>query len=622
MLRFIHQNKNMLTLLSFISIVLAFMLGGDMKNFFLIVATFIASVPISIKAFQAIKLKTFSIELLVTIAVIGALLIGEYVESAVVTFLFLFGAYLEGKTLQKTRSSIRELIEMAPEEATVIRNGEKVTISVDDVEIGDRIIIHPGGKIPVDGKIIIGQATINEATVTGESIPVEKKQNDEVFSGTIVDNGYIEIIAEKVGADTTFAKIIELVEEAQESQSKTEKFLDKFANIYTPAIVVLALIVYLFTGNLHIAITFLVIACPGALVIGAPVSNVAGIGNGAKHGALIKGGEVMDVLSKVDTIVFDKTGTLTKGRPEVTDIKVFNNHAENDMLRIVAQAELLSEHHLGKTIVNEAKKRNIELTEEVPQGEVVKGHGVIATVEGKQVVIGNRTLMENENISIEPLIEQYATAQEKHGNTAVFAAIDGKIVAIISIADEIRDDAKQALAELRKQGVKRMIMLTGDNEHTAKKVADQLGLDEYHAQLLPQDKVEYVEKLQAEGHVVAMVGDGLNDAPAIATADIGLAMGEGGTDISMETADIVLMADRLTQFSHAYSLAKATIRNMKQNTFIAVGTVVLLLIGVLNGTVHLASGMFIHEASVLLVILNGMRLIGFNRKRKNNLSLQ
>lgn len=622
MLRFIHQNKNMLTLLSFISIVLAFMLGGDMKNFFLIVATFIASVPISIKAFQAIKLRTFSIELLVTIAVIGALLIGEYVESAVVTFLFLFGAYLEGKTLQKTRSSIRELIEMAPEEATVIRNGEKVTISVDDVEIGDRIIIHPGGKIPVDGKIIIGQATINEATVTGESIPVEKKQNDEVFSGTIVDNGYIEIIAEKVGADTTFAKIIELVEEAQESQSKTEKFLDKFANIYTPAIVVLALIVYLFTGNLHIAITFLVIACPGALVIGAPVSNVAGIGNGAKHGALIKGGEVMDVLSKVDTIVFDKTGTLTKGRPEVTDIKVFNNHAENDMLRIVAQAELLSEHHLGKTIVNEAKKRNIELTEEVPQGEVVKGHGVIATVEGKQVVIGNRTLMENEHISIEPLIEQYATAQEKHGNTAVFAAIDGKIVAIISIADEIRDDAKQALAELRKQGVKRMIMLTGDNEHTAKKVAEQLGLDEYHAQLLPQDKVEYVEKLQAEGHVVAMVGDGLNDAPAIATADIGLAMGEGGTDISMETADIVLMADRLTQFSHAYSLAKATIRNMKQNTFIAVGTVVLLLIGVLNGTVHLASGMFIHEASVLLVILNGMRLIGFNRKRKNNLSLQ
>lgn len=615
MQRLIHKYTNPLTLVSFILILFAFFIT-ELKDVFLIIATFVAGVPISMKAFQAIKLRTFSIELLVTIAVIGALFIGEYVESAVVTFLFLFGAYLEGKTLQKTRSSIRELIEMAPEEATVMRNGEKVTISVEDVAIGDRIIIHPGGKIPVDGKIITGQATINEAAVTGESVPVVKKHHDAVFSGTIVDNGYIEIIAEKVGDDTTFAKIIELVEEAQESKSKTEKFLDKFANIYTPAIVVLAVIVYLFTSNLHIAITFLVIACPGALVIGAPVSNVAGIGNGAKNGALIKGGEVMDILSKVDTIVFDKTGTLTKGRPEVTDIKVFDNRSENDLLRIVAQAELLSEHHLGKTIVKEAEKRNISLEQTTPKGKVIKGHGLIATIEENYVVIGNRSLMHQENVPIDDKVEQYAVEREKSGNTAIFAAMDGKVTAIISIADEIREDAKQALAELRKHGVKKMIMLTGDNRHTAQKVAQQLDLDEYHAELLPQDKVEYVKRLQADGHVVAMVGDGINDAPAIATADIGLAMGEGGTDVSMETADIVLMADRLSQFSHAYSLAKATVRNMKQNTFIAVGTVVLLLIGVLNGTVHLASGMFIHEASVLLVILNGMRLIGFNRKRK------
>mgnify|MGYP001160554133 CR=1 FL=1 len=616
--RLIHQYTNTLTFISFILIVLAFLIT-NLKDVFLIVATFIAGVPIAIKAFQAIKLRTFSIELLVTIAVIGALWIGEYVESAVVTLLFLFGAYLEGKTLQKTRSSIRELIEMAPDEATVIRNGEKQTISVDEVEIGDRIIIHPGGKIPVDGKIITGQATINEAAVTGESVPVTKKIKDKVFSGTIVDNGYIEITAEKIGDDTTFAKIIELVEEAQESKSKTEKFLDKFANVYTPGIVIFAVIVYLLTSNLHIAITFLVIACPGALVIGAPVSNVAGIGNGAKNGALIKGGEVMDVLSKVDTIVFDKTGTLTKGRPEVTDIKIFNDVSENEILRIIAEAELLSEHHLGKTIVKEAEKRNITLRDAVPEGKVIKGHGLIASIDDKKVVIGNRTLMHQENIFIEAKIEKYAVDREKNGNTAIFAAFDGRIVAIISIADEIRHDAKEAIAELRKHGVKKMMMLTGDNKHTAHKVARQLDLDEYHAELLPQDKVKYVKQLQKEGHVVAMVGDGINDAPAIATADIGLAMGEGGTDISMETADIVLMADRLSQFSHAYSLAKATVRNMKQNTFIAVGTVVFLLVGVLNGTVHLASGMFIHEASVLLVILNGMRLIGFNRKRKINL---
>ncbi len=614
MTRFIHQYKNQLTLVSFSLIVLAFILGGGVKDVFLIIATVIAGVPISIKAYQAVKMKTFSIELLVTIAVIGALIIGEYVESAVVTFLFLFGDFLEGRTLEKTRSSLRELTEMAPEEAVVLRDGIQETIPVEEVVKGDRVIIHPGGKIPVDGKIVVGKASINEAAVTGESVPAQKEVNDPVFSGTIVDNGYMEMIAEKVGDDTTFAKIIELVEEAQESKSKTEKFLNKFANIYTPAVVVLSVLVYFLTKDLHIAITFLVIACPGALVIGAPVSNVAGIGNGAKNGVLIKGGEVMDVMSKVDTIVFDKTGTLTKGKPEVTDVKTFINEEENELLRMIAQAELISEHHLGKTIVKEAKQRGLEFGE-APEGEVIKGNGLRAEIDGRELFIGNRKLMRQANIAISDDIEAYAVEREKKGNTAIFASVDGKVAAIISIADEIREDAHKALAELRKNGIKKMIMLTGDNEHTARLVATELGLDEYHAELLPEDKVTYVKKLKEEGHVVAMAGDGINDAPAIATADIGLAMGEGGTDISMETADVVLMADKLMQFAHAYSLSKATIRNMKQNTFFAVGTVFLLLIGVLNGTVHLASGMFIHEASVLLVILNGMRLITFNRNK-------
>lgn len=614
MTKFIHQYKNQLTLVSFSLIVLAFILGGGVKDVFLIIATVIAGVPISIKAYQAVKMKTFSIELLVTIAVIGALIIGEYVESAVVTFLFLFGDFLEGRTLEKTRSSLRELTEMAPDEAVVLRDGIQETIPVEEVVKGDRVIIHPGGKIPVDGKIVVGKASINEAAVTGESVPAQKEVNDSVFSGTIVDNGYMEMIAEKVGDDTTFAKIIELVEEAQESKSKTEKFLNKFANIYTPAVVVLSVLVYLLTKDLHIAITFLVIACPGALVIGAPVSNVAGIGNGAKNGVLIKGGEVMDVMSKVDTIVFDKTGTLTKGKPAVTDVKTFINEEENELLRMIAQAELISEHHLGKTIVKEAEQRGLEFGK-APKGEVMKGNGLRAEIDGRELFIGNRKLMRQANIVISDDIEAYAVGREKTGNTAIFASVDGKVAAIISIADEIREDAHQALAELRKNGIKKMIMLTGDNEHTARLVATELGLDEYHAELLPEDKVTYVKKLKEEGHVVAMAGDGINDAPAIATADIGLAMGEGGTDISMETADVVLMADKLNQFAHAYSLSKATIRNMKQNTFFAVGTVFLLLIGVLNGTVHLASGMFIHEASVLLVILNGMRLITFNRNK-------
>lgn len=620
MIAHINHHKNHITILSGILIAIGFISGfmgtDNLKDVALIIATIIASVPIFIKAIQALRMKAFSIDLLVSIAVLGALYIGEYAESSIVTFLFLFGDYLEMRTLEKTRSSLRELVDMAPQEATVLRtNGNTETIPVEDVEEGNRVVIHPGGKIPVDGKIIAGKASINEAAITGESVPASKAIDDKVFSGTIVDNGYIEIIAERVGDDTTFAKIIELVEEAQESKSKAEKFLDKFANIYTPAVVILSIIVYLFTRDLHLAITFLVIACPGALVIGAPVSNVAGIGNGAKNGVLIKGGEIMDKFSKVDTLVFDKTGTLTKGKPEVTDIHTFNKVDKDTLLELVAKAETISEHHLGQTIVKTARNRGMDLASmELSDGEAIKGNGIKAIVNNRKIVAGNRKLMKTENISLSTTVENYAVTREKSGNSAIFIAIDGNIAGIISIADQIRDDAKKALAQMRANGIKKIVMLTGDNKHTAEAVATELGLDEFHAELLPENKVEYVKKLKDSGHIVAMAGDGINDAPAIATADIGLAMGEGGTDVSMETADVVLMADKLMQFSHAYSLSKATTRNMKQNIFIAVGVVVILLTGVLMGSVHLASGMFIHEASVLIVILNAMRLIRFNRK--------
>ena len=620
MIAHINHHKNHITTLSGILIVIGF-ISGSMGNEWikataLISATIIAGIPIFIKAIQALRMKAFSIDLLVSIAVIGALYIGEFTESAVVTFLFLFGDYLERRTLEKTRSSLRELVDMAPQEATVLReNGKSEKIPVEDVEKGDHIIIHPGGKIPVDGVIISGNASINEAAITGESVPSSKSVDDKVFSGTILDTGYLEMIAERVGDDTTFAKIIELVEEAQESKSKAEKFLDKFATVYTPAVVVLSILVYLFTRDLHMAITFLVIACPGALVIGAPVSSVAGIGNGAKNGVLIKGGEIIDKFAKVDTLVFDKTGTLTKGKPEVTDIHTFDKIDKETLLKLVAKAETISEHHLGQTIVKTAQNQGIDLASiELTDGEAIKGHGIKAVVDNRRLVAGNRKLMEAENILLENDVELYAVKREKAGNSAIFIAIDGKVSGMVSIADQIRDDAKEALTQMRENGIKKIVMLTGDNKHTAEAVATELGLDEFYAELLPENKVDYVKQLKSSGHIVAMAGDGINDAPAIATADIGLAMGEGGTDISMETADVVLMADKLMQFSHAYSLSKATTRNMKQNMFIAVGVVVILLGGVLMGSVHLASGMFIHEASVLVVILNAMRLIRFNYK--------
>lgn len=622
MINYINLQKNKLTVLSGILIISGFIFGNmkneSLQDIALISATVIASMPIIIKAIQALRMKAFSIDLLVSIAVVGALSIGEYTESSVVTFLFLFGDYLEMRTLEKTRSSLRDLMDMAPQEAVILQgNGTKKKISVENLQEGDCIVIYSGGKIAVDGKVSFGNALVNESTITGESIPISKSIGDKVFSGTILESGYIEVIAKKVGEETTFSKIIELVEEAQESKTKTEKFLDQFARFYTPTIVLLSITVYALTLNLHLAITFLVIACPGALVIGAPVSSVSGIGNGAKNGVLIKGGESMDKLANIDTLVFDKTGTLTQGKPGVTDIRTFNDMDKNNLLKLVAKAESISEHHLGKAIVTLAQSHKIDLTfVEQPFGEVIKGQGIKTVTDGHRLVIGNRHLMKAEHILLPNKIEEYATSREKKGNTAIFVALDEEISGIISIADQIREDAKQALEQLRKNGIQKIVMLTGDNHHTAEVVANELQLDDFYAELLPEQKVEHIKQLKASGSVVAMAGDGINDAPAIATADIGLAMGKGGTAISMETADIVLMADQLMQLAHAYALSKATINNIKQNMFIAVGTVIILLSGVLIGNIHLGSGMLIHEASVLAVILNAMRLIKFKSNDK------
>src|SRR5690554_2949207 len=586
------------------------------KDYVLIASSIFAGYFIAIKAFQALRMKAFSIELLVTIAVVGALIIGEYVESAVVTFLFIFGAYLESRTLEKTRSSLRNLIDQTPTEATVIRPEGHIKVSVDDVVKGDRVLIRSGEKVAVDGAIVSGQALIVEAAITGESVPASKELGDRVFSGTMIDNGYIEVVADRIGDDTTFAKIIEMVEEAQETKTRTQKFLDRFAQIYTPAIVIMSILVYVISRNVELALTFLVIACPGALVISAPVSMVAGIGNGARNGVLVKGGEIMEKLSKIDLVIFDKTGTLTKGKPEVTDVKSWGLD-DNTLLRLVAEAEKVSEHHLGQTIVAEAKKRELPLSEGPKDVAIIKGGGMIATVGGQHLAIGNRKLMAGQGVSIDEHIEAYATGREKAGNTAVLIAIDKKLAGVISIADQIKPEATAAIEQLRQAGVKKTIMLTGDNRHTAQLVGDELGLDAVHAELLPQDKVKWVNELKSKGYRVAMVGDGINDAPALATADVGLAMGIGGTDISMETADIVLMSDRLDQFAHAYSLAKATVRNMQQNTVMAVGTVIFLLAGVLLGKIFLASGMLVHELSVLLVTLNAVRLIRYRARGSN-----
>ncbi|HEU4849459.1 MAG TPA: cation-translocating P-type ATPase, partial [Terrimesophilobacter sp.] len=414
------------------------------RDLALVVAAVVAGVPTAMRAFQALRAKAFSIDLLVTIAVVGALIIGEYVEAAVVAFLFVFGAWLEARTLERTRRSLRDLVDLAPQVAQVLRDGETVTIRAEDVVRGDRVLVHSGGTIAVDGTITLGQAHVNQATITGEPIPISRTVGEPVFSGTIVDSGYLEVVADRVGEETTFSRIIELVEEAQETKTKAQRFLDRFAGIYTPAIVVLAVLVFIVSRDVEFALTFLVIACPGALVISTPVSMVAGLGNGARHGVLMKGGDALERLAKVDTFVFDKTGTLTQGWPKVTAIWTAAGD-EDRMLRPAAGLEVASEHPLGRTIVDEARVRGLTLPASPRDVEVIKGGGIRGIVDGRPIAIGSRRVLSTVGARLSPDAADYAEHRERAGNTVVFVAIDGALSGIISIADRIRPEAGTAI---------------------------------------------------------------------------------------------------------------------------------------------------------------------------------
>ncbi|MBS0937474.1 heavy metal translocating P-type ATPase [Lactiplantibacillus plantarum] len=614
---FLTKHTNQITLVTGILIVLG-MLSKYLLQFtlgyqvILAVASIIAVIPIAVRAWSALRNKVFSIELLVSIAVIGAFIIGEFNESAIVTFLFLFGSYLESKTLQKTRTAIKGLTDMSPTTATLVTDDGTEEVDVDDVDEGDVVLVKTGSQVPVDGIVVEGNGYLNEASITGEARQINKQLDDSVYSGTMVENGYLKIKATQVGDDTTFAKIIELVEEAQDTKSKAEKFIDRFAQYYTPAVLVLAVLVFAFSRDFRLAITVLVLGCPGALVIGAPVSNVAGIGNGAKRGILIKGGEVVDTFAKVDTLVFDKTGTLTEGNTAVTTMHTYTNNADNQ-LALAAAIEGVSDHSLGQAIVSYADQQSAGVSPVLDDTETVKGQGICAQVGQQEVVIGNQKMLTAHNIKLNPTQLKDLNGLQAGGQSTVIMAVDGQVQLIFGIADTIRPGVKDSLAALKAQGIKKLVMLTGDNELTAQAVANELNLDEVHANLLPEEKVEYVKKLKAAGNTVAFIGDGINDSPSIANADIGIAMGSG-TDVAIDTSDVVLMQSSFPALLHAHGLAKKTVLNTRENIFIAIATVAFLLIGLIFGYIYMASGMFVHEASILVVIFNAMRLINFQTK--------
>lgn len=622
MQKWLMKNRNRLTAITGILIVLAFAAKWLFKSEtaesgLLLAASLIGGFPIAASAWQALKVKVISIDLLVTLAILGAFVIQEFEESAIVAFLFLFGAYLEQRTLAKTRSAIKKLVEMVPE--TALRqtaDGDFEEVDLDDLDEGDILLVKTGGKIPVDGEVVSGSGTANEASITGESMPLGKKPGDPVYAGTILENGTIRIKAEKVGDETTFGKIIELVEEAQDSKSQAERLIDRFSKYYTPVVLLLAIIVGLISQDLELAVTILVLGCPGALVIGVPVSNVAGIGNGAKQGILFKGSEVITKFSKVDTIMFDKTGTLTYGNPRVSQVKKYGQGQLAEQLLVSVEKE--SAHPLAKAITGYYEDLEAK---EVEASQVLQGGGIVAQVAGQQVLVGNRYLLDQYHVPVTKEMEKDMEELASAGNSLVLVAVNGQLELALGLKDEIRAGVKEDLVALKKLGVKNLLLLSGDNQKTVDLVAEELGLTEAYGQLLPEDKAEFVKKRQAAGEIVAFVGDGINDSPSLARADIGIAMGSG-TDVAIETSNVVLMNGSFDRIPRALALAKATRRNMIENITIALAVVAVLLVSVLASSwMNMAIGMFVHEGSILVVILNAMRLLAYRSKLQKSRKL-
>lgn len=574
----------------------------------MIAAAIIAGIPIAKEAWGRLRGRQLSIPLLVTVAAIGAVWIGEAWEAAAVTFLYALGGYMETRTLARTRQALRSLVAAAPRTARVLRQGTLTIVPAASVEAGETVVVLPGDRVPVDGAVVDGWAALDTSALTGEPMPVEVAPGDQVMGGSVSQGGQIEVLAQRVGRDTTFSRLIHLVAEAQEQKPKVQRFLDRFARWYTPAIMLTAVAIYVFTTDARLALTFLVIGCPGALVMAAPVATVAGLGRAARQGILIKGGERLERIGRVDAVAFDKTGTLTAGRPRVTHAAAFTGDTRQ-MLALAAAAELRSEHHLATAILAHAEEAGVDPVA-AWDWQLIPGRGARADSAVGELLVGNRALLTDAGIDLSPSAAAQVAAREALGETIALVAAAGVPVGLIGIADTLRADATGLVTALHRAGVKRTVMLTGDSQAAAARVAGQLGITEVRAGLLPAEKVAAIAELQREGYVTAMIGDGINDAPALAAADVSIAMGKSGTQVAIETADIVLMSDRLALVPEAIGLSRKIMTIIRQNVILAVAVVVLLLAGVVGRVVHLGSGMLIHEASVLLVIANGMRLLG------------
>lgn len=598
-----------------------------------------------IGAIEEAKQGKLDIDFLMIAAALGAAAIGEWEEGALLLFLFTLSGALEEFAMERTRRAIEALADLRPETARVRREDSEVTIAVDELQLGDIVLVQPGERLPIDGVVTKGASSLDQSPITGESIPVQKRIGDPVFAGTINGSGALEIQVDKLAGESTLSKIIKLVEDAQQDTTPTQKFIDRFSQPYTYVVIGATLLAILiprlfssepFSDTLYRAMTLLVVASPCALIISTPASVLSAIAAAARNGVLFKGGAYLEKVAGITAIAFDKTGTLTHGKPVVTDIRPLTGYTENELLQIAASAELRSEHHLGQAIIALAKERELAL-ETPAEFYAVPGHGIQAHFERRDhretIYIGNDKLFMNEAMEFSPAIRMIGASLQKQGKTAMLVVRrstvedtlgndrDWEVVGFIAVADTVRPEAQATITQLRAQGLQRIVMLTGDNKAVAQNIAQTLGITEVYSDLLPEQKVEIVQELVKEGKIL-MVGDGVNDAPALATATVGVAMGAGGTDVALETADVVLMASDLSKLPFVLKLGRQAEQIVHQNVIFSVGVIVALVTATIllpalwpGFLLPLPLGVVGHEGSTLIVVTNGLRMLALRPRR-------
>lgn len=578
---------------------------------------------ISQHAWHALKEKHFDTDLLMVMAALGAAFLGEFAEGALLLFLFSLGHALEERALDRARAAVRALADLTPKTALVRRKGKEQELPVESLQLDDVVIVRPGVRIPMDGIILTGNSGVDQSSVTGESLPVDKVPGDQVFASTVNGEGALEVKVTRLAKDSTLARVMKMVEEAQAQKSPTQQTVEKFERVFVPAVLVLTALIIIvppllgfpFRESFLRAMTLLVAASPCALALGTPATILAGVAQAARNGVLVKGGAHLENLGRLKAIAFDKTGTVTHGKPEVTDVVAFGESGwkEADVLSFAAGAESRSAHPLAEAVVRAAQTQGVSVSA-MDEVESLTGRGLRAVSKGKTIWIGNRKLMDENVVTLSAEALEKAQAFQQTGKSLMWIAEDKTAIGLIALADTLRPEAALAMKALKQTGVAHTIMLTGDNARSASAIASEIGLTEFRADLMPEDKLTVIRDLVKEYGQVAMIGDGVNDAPALANATVGIAMGGAGTDVALETADVALMGDDLSKLPFAVGLGRATRAIIIQNLFISLGVIALLIITSLTGIVSIGIAIIFHEGSTLVVVANALRLLGYKEK--------